>query len=235
MRVPRAPTVSRTTGTSCTSAAAPSAAPVWCSPKQRRSRRKAASVPRTSASGRTITSRCSRASSVSSTRRAASPACSSRTPAARAAHTARGAAMAAIGRGRRRLDRRAGADSRRVRRQLPAASRDVEAGHRRDDRGIRGGSDACARRRLPRDRDACRARLSAARVPVAAQQSSNRRVRRLLRKPHPPRPRGHCRGSTCVARVIATLHPDLRHRLDRRRMGHRAVGGAGAPTEVSGR
>ena len=68
------------------------------------------------------------------------------------------------------------------------------AGDRRRRARVRERREARARRGVPGPRDPRRARLPAPRVPLAAQQPSHRRLRRLVREPHPLPPARRRRG-----------------------------------------
>ena len=85
------------------------------------------------------------------------------------------------------------------------------------------------------DRDSRRARLFDSRVPVAVQQSPRRRLWRLVRQSDAISPRMRRGGATRAARALPALRANLGDRLGRRRMGHRPIGRARAPSARSWR
>ena len=85
-----------------------------------------------------------------------------------------------------------------------------------------------ARGRLRRRRNPRRPRLPDSRVPLAARQHPHGRLRRVVRQPHAALPRGRRGRARRVARAAAAVRAHLGDRLDDGRVGHRAVGRAGA-------
>ena len=86
---------------------------------------------------------------------------------------------------------------------------------------------ARACRRLSGGGAPLRARLPGARIPVAAQQPPRRRIRRLVRQPHPLRLENAPGGARRLARQPAAIGAHLGQRLGGRRLGHRRIGGTG--------
>ena len=108
----------------------------------------------------------------------------------------------ALGAGRGRLA--SGRTHRRsVLRRLSRSARARALGAAGDRRGVCRRGPPRPRRGLRRRRDPRGARLPCPRVPVAAQQHADRRVRRVVRQPRPPLPRGRRRGAPGVARAAA--------------------------------
>ena len=169
--------------------------------------------------GRRARRRRSRGSSASSTARGAPPASSWRTPAARAARSGRG-----TGTGVAPEDggwQPVGPTERAVRRRISGAARADAAPRCRGDR-----------RRVPRRARAARstagfdvvemharARLSDPRVPLAAVEPRAPTVRRIVRQPHPPLPRGRRCGPRGLAGAAAAVRADLRAPTGRRAAG----------------
>ena len=97
-----------------------------------------------------------------------------------------------------------------VQRRLPATACAERRGYRRSDPGVRRGGGAGPGGRLRRHRDPRRPRLPAARVPFAAQQPAQRRLRRLLRQPHPVRPRSRHRRPPTSGRTACRCSSESR-------------------------
>ena len=220
-----------TTGTSSISAAAPWAARVWSWSRRRRSPATAASRPATWGSGATRTS----------SRWPASPA-SSRSQGAVRRHPARprrpqGELRRALERRREPLDAERG---RLAGRRPRARSRSTTATRRRR-RSTRPASTAIvaafeaaaparARGRVPGHRDPRGARLPAARVPLAAQQSPHATTTAAAWRTAcgwPLRVAEAAAGPACRDGLPA-VRAHLGHRLGRGRLGHRAIGRARA-------
>ena len=114
-------------------------------------------------------------------------------------------------------------------RQIRAAGGTERRGHPGAQAGVRDRGEARLRRRLPHDRGARRARLPRPPVPFALEQPPRRRLRRFVRQPHalPARLRGG--GARRPAQFLSAVRAHFGDRLDRRRLGHRAVDRACAP------
>ena len=189
--------------------------------------REGASVRRTSASGKTSRSSCWRAFCVSSKRRRRCRRCSSRTPGAKRARDGRGKAES-----RWPNDggwRPIGAEPAPVRRRHTRRRRSWTRA------GISKICSAFAARRAARPagglksgRNPRRARLPAAQFSLAAQQPADRRVRRLLREPHPLSLRDDGGGAPGLAGKVSALRPHLGNRLDGGRLDNRRLGRARA-------
>ena len=122
-----------------------------------------------------------------------------------------------------------------VLRHVPAASRAHARRHRGDRRGVRRCGDARVGRRFPRPRGARRARVPAARVPLAHQQHPRGRVRWILREPMPDDAGGRARHPRALAGAGATVRAPVGHRLGGRWLGHRGVRGPGEAIGSRGR
>ena len=204
-------TASRPTGTSCTSAASPAAAPGLVVQEATAVTPEGRITPRTPASGTTRRPRPGGGSLASSAagRGPGHPARPRR---------AQGARPAALGRRRRTSDRRTGGwqtvgavtgafgDWPAPRRSTTDEIAGVVAEFAAAARRARGG-------RLRGGRDPRRARLPAAPVPLAALQPPHRRVRRRPGGPQPLPARGRRRRPGGLAGGAAAVRPGLRHRL----------------------
>ena len=191
---------------SCISPAAPSAAPAWCSPRRPRSRPTAGSAPRTSASGAMRTSRAFRriARFVKGAGQRA-PASSSRMPGARAAHQRPWDGQLAPSRPAEGGWQPVGPTAEPFASDYPMPRAMIRQRHRGHRRRVSRCGGARPRRRLRRRRGARGARLSHSRVPVAAQQHAHRRLRRVVRQPHPAVSRGRGRRAAASGRRRAPL------------------------------
>ena len=188
----------RTTGTSSTTPAAPRAAPARSWSRPRRCVPRGASAPGTWACGRT-------AQVEPLARVAAAIAAHGAVPGIQLAHAGRKACVAAPWHGGEAVpvaqggwtplgpgDEPFGPAYHAPR---PMGAADLEDGGRR----LRRGGAARAPRRVPLRRDPRRARLPAARVPLAAREPARRRLRRAVREPRAPAARGDGGGARRLA------------------------------------